>query len=90
MFGRREGTVLHSDSGFQYTSYTFRRTLVLAGMLQNLNDTAYCYDNARMEKFCATMKKEKLYQILTYSMKRVKLPSSDKTSVITMPRKSTA
>ena len=28
------------------------------------------YDNARMESFFATLKKEKLYQISTYRMKR--------------------
>ena len=69
-YGRLEGTILHSDSGCQYTSYAFRRTLVSAGLIQSLSGTAHCYDNARMESFFATLKKEKLYQLPTYRMKR--------------------
>lgn len=63
-------TVLHSDRGCQYTSYAFRRELVTNGLIQSLSGTAHCYDNARMESFFATLKKEKLYQIPTYRMKR--------------------
>ena len=69
-YGRLEGTILHSDRGCQYTSYAFRRTLVSSGLIQSLSGTAHCYDNARMESFFATLKKEKLYQIPTYKMKR--------------------
>ncbi|WP_037324667.1 IS3 family transposase, partial [Ruminococcus flavefaciens] len=65
-----EGSVLHSDRGCQYTSYAFRRELVTNGLIQSLSGTAHCYDNARMESFFATLKKEKLYQIPTYRMKR--------------------
>lgn len=69
-YGRLEGTILHSDRGCQYTSYAFRRKLVTNGLIQSLSGTAHCYDNARMESFFATLKKEKLYQIPTYRMKR--------------------
>ena len=69
-YGPFEGTILHSDRGCQYTSYAFRRTLVSAGLIQSLSGTAHCYDNARMESFFATLKKEKLYQLPTYRMKR--------------------
>ena len=69
-YGRLEGTILHSDRGCQYTSYAFRRTLVSSGLIQSLSGTAHCYDNARMESFFATLKKEKLYQLPTYRMKR--------------------
>ncbi len=69
-YGRLEGTILHSDRGCQYTSYAFRSKLVSDGILQSLSGTAHCYDNARMESFFATLKKEKLYQIPTYRMKR--------------------
>ena len=69
-YGRLEGTILHSDRGCQYTSYAFRRTLVSAGLIQSLSGTAHCYDNAQMESFFATLKKEKLYQLPTYRMKR--------------------
>ena len=69
-YGPFEGTILHSDRGCQYTSYAFRRTLVSAGLIQSLSGTANCYDNARMESIFATLKKEKLYQLPTYRMKR--------------------
>ena len=48
----------------------FRRELVTNGLIQSLSGTAHCYDNARMESFFATLKKEKLYQMPTYRMKR--------------------
>ena len=69
-YGKLNGTILHSDCGCQYTSYAFRRALVSAGMIQSLSGTAHCYDNARMESFFATLKKEKLYKLPTYRMKR--------------------
>ena len=72
-YGRLEETVLHSDRGCQYTSYAFRRELVTNGLIQSLSGTAHCYDNARMESFFATLKKEKLYQLSTYRMKRKEL-----------------
>ena len=69
-YGKLDGAILHSDRGCQYTSYAFRRTLVTNGIIQSLSGTARCYDNARMESFFATLKKEKLYQIPTYRMNR--------------------
>ena len=68
-YGRLEGNVLYSDRGCQYTSYAFRRELVTNGLIQSLSGTAHCFDNARMESFFATLKKEKLYQIPAYKMK---------------------
>ena len=38
--------------------------------MQSLSGTGHCYDNARIESFFATLKKEKLYQIPTYRMKK--------------------
>lgn len=67
---RLEGAILHSDRGSQYTSEAFREELSRAGVKQSLSGTAHCYDNARMESFFATLKKELLYRIPTYRMKR--------------------
>ena len=64
------GTVLHSDRGSQYTSTAFRSKLRKLGIIQSLSGAAHCYDNARMESFFATLKKEKLYRIPTYRMTR--------------------
>lgn len=64
------GAVFHSDRGCQYTSYDFRAKISTCGMCQSLSGTAHCFDNARMESFFATLKKEKLYRIPTYRMTR--------------------
>ena len=67
-YGNLEGVMLHSDRGSQYTSDAFRSILSTYGMIQSLSGTGKCYDNARMESFFATLKKEKLYRIPTYAM----------------------
>lgn len=63
-----KGAILHSDRGSQYTSGEFRETLEKKGIRQSLSGVAHCYDNARMESFFATLKKELLYRIPTYRM----------------------
>lgn len=62
------GMILHSDRGSQYTSTEFRAELVKYGAIQSMSGTGRCYDNARMESFFATLKKEKLYKIDTTKM----------------------
>ena len=63
------GAILHSDRESQYTSEAFREKLSNAGVLQSLSGVNHCFDNARMESFFATLKKELLYRIPTYKMK---------------------
>lgn len=65
-----EDCILHSDRGSQYTSKAFRTALMQAGVQQSLSGVDHCYDNSRMESFFATLKKELLYRIPTYRMKR--------------------
>ena len=69
-YGNLQGVVLHSDRGSQYTSEAYRKLLKACGIMQSLSGTGHCYDNARIESFFATLKKEKLYQIPTYRMKK--------------------
>ena len=64
------GAVFHSDRGSQYTSAAFRAELVRCGLTQSLSGTGHCFDNARMESFFATLKKEKIYQIAAYKLTR--------------------
>ena len=64
------GAVFHSDRGSQYTSLAFRSELSRCGMIQSLSGTGHCFDNARMESFFATLKKEKIYQIAAYKLPR--------------------
>lgn len=65
-----DGVILHSDRGSQYTSDAFRNELQEHGITQSLSGTGHCFDNARMESFFATLKKEKLYRMPTYRMTR--------------------
>lgn len=60
--------ILHSDRGSQFTSNIFRNTLAQYGAIQSMSSVGRCYDNARMESFFATLKKEKLYKMDTTKM----------------------
>jgi transposase InsO family protein len=59
------GMVFHSDRGSQFTSHAFRESLANRDAIQSMSGTGRCYDNARMESFFATLKKEKLYPLKT-------------------------
>ena len=61
------GTILHSDHGSQYTSEDFKAVLARHNVIQSLNAVGHFYDNARI---FATLKKETLYRIPTYKMKK--------------------
>lgn len=63
------GAILHSDRGSQYTSDEFRLLLKKNNIQQSLSGVDCCFDNARMESFFATLKKELLYRIPTHRMK---------------------
>jgi len=68
------GMIFHSDRGSQFTSQVFRECLAKRDAIQSMSGTGRCYDNARMESFFATLKKEKLYKINTerYPMAHIK------------------
>lgn len=68
------GMIFHSDRGSQFTSQAFRESLAKRNAIQSMSGKGRCYDNARMESFFATLKKEKLYKIKTerYPMAYVK------------------
>lgn len=74
---RGHSMILHSDRGSQFTSAVFRASLARHGAIQSMSGTGKCYDNARMESFFATLKKEKLYRINTR-----KLPMAQVKSII--------
>lgn len=71
LYGKKlRGAIFHSDRGSQYTSEAFKNALQKAGLCQSLSGTGHCFDNARMESFFATLKKEKIYQISAYKLTR--------------------
>jgi putative transposase len=56
-----EGLIHHSDRGSQYTSYAFQGELSAWSMTASFTGTGACLDNAYIESFFATLKKELLY-----------------------------
>lgn len=60
--------ILRSDRAGRFTSSEFRAVLKKYGAIQSMSSAGSCYDNARMESFFATLKKEKLYQIDTKTL----------------------
>ncbi|MGP1604067.1 MAG: integrase core domain-containing protein [Treponema sp.] len=57
------------NEGSQYTSKAYKIELARHHALQRMSGVGKCYDNARMESFFATLKKEKLYRIDTTNLK---------------------
>jgi len=53
-----EGLVAHSDRGGQYASEHYQRLLAKQGITCSMSRKGNCYDNAPMESFFATLKKE--------------------------------
>lgn len=56
------GALIHSDRGFQYTSYAFKNRLDKAGLKQSMSKVGRCIDNGPMESFWGTLKCEKYYR----------------------------
>jgi putative transposase len=56
-----EGLVAHSDRGSQYASEHYRRRLTGHGITCSMSRRANCWDNAPMESFFASLKKEPVH-----------------------------
>lgn len=72
-YGKQDGLIFHSDRGSQYTSREYRRDLSRYGMMQSMGRTGSCFDNARMESFWATLKKDLLYRLPLRTMTRAQV-----------------
>lgn len=59
--GSQQGLIHHSDRGSQYTSYLYQRELASQGMLASFTAQGACLDNAAIESFWASLKKELIY-----------------------------
>ena len=69
-YGRTPEMILHSDHGSQYTSRLFRDFLKAQDARQSMGRTGSCFDNARMESFFATLKKELIYGLTLSQLSR--------------------
>jgi putative transposase len=57
-----EGLIHHSDRGVQYASGPYREVLERHGITQSMSRKGNCLDNAPMESFFASLKKEQVHQ----------------------------
>ncbi|MDQ3398687.1 MAG: IS3 family transposase, partial [Deinococcota bacterium] len=55
------GLIHQSDRGSQYTSRLYQSSLVAQGMLPSFSGKGACFDNAVIESFWATLKRELVY-----------------------------
>jgi transposase InsO family protein len=56
------GLVHHSDRGVQYASEAYRQRLAQAGILPSMSRRGNCYDNAAMESFWSSLKRELVHR----------------------------
>ena len=63
----KEGVILHSDRGTQYTSKAFVEFCESVNVTQSMSKAGYPYDNAPMERYFNTLKNEciNLYEFTT-------------------------
>jgi putative transposase len=57
------GLVHHSDRGVQYASEAYRQQLAAAGVQPSMSRKGNCYDNALMESFWSSLKRELVHRV---------------------------
>jgi putative transposase len=67
-----KGVLHHSDRGVQYACQAYRKQLKAAGLVASMSRRGNCYDNAAMEAFWSTLKREAMAQSATWSKDRVR------------------
>jgi transposase InsO family protein len=72
-YGHEENCIMHGDRGSQFTSHLYREVLSNQGFRQSMGRTGCCYDNAKMESFWATLKKELIYNLPLSTMTKSEL-----------------
>jgi putative transposase len=60
--GKAMDLLHHSDQGSQYTSEDFQRLLADQGVTCSMSRRGDCWDNAAMESFFSTLKRERVYR----------------------------
>ena len=58
----KAGRVHHSDRGVQYASAAYRQRLAAAGVQPSLRRKGNCYDNAALESFWSSLKRELVHR----------------------------
>jgi putative transposase len=60
--GDVDGVVFHSDRGCQYTANDYRRLCLSARIRQSMGATGQCFDNAAVESFFGSFKRELVHR----------------------------
>jgi putative transposase len=68
--GLQADCIMHSDRGAQYTSTEYREKLAELGLRHSVGRTGQCWDNALAESFFATLKNERVYQMVYPTRKK--------------------
>lgn len=58
---KNNGTIIHSDQGWQYQMIMYQNKLKENGIIQSMSRKGNCLDNAMMENFFGVMKREMYY-----------------------------
>jgi transposase InsO family protein len=70
--GYPQGVIHHSDRGIQYASQAYRQELQRGRLVASMSRKGNCYDNAAMEAFWSTLKREAMAESITWSKERVR------------------
>jgi len=66
------GVIHHSDRGIQYACGQYRQELQRHGVITSMSRKGNCYDNAAMEAFWSTLKREALEESAGWTKDRVR------------------
>lgn len=67
-----KGVIHHSDRGSQYCSHDYQKEMKKYGFISSMSRKGNCYDNACIESFWGTLKKELIYRLPLISRKAMK------------------
>jgi transposase InsO family protein len=70
--GYPRGVIHHSDRGIQYACAEYRRELQRRGLIASMSRKGNCYDNAAMEAFWSTLKREAMADSDQWTKDRVR------------------
>lgn len=70
--GYPRGVIHHSDRGVQYACWEYRRKLLQHQLVASMSRRGNCYDNAAMESFWSTLKREAVPDSAQWTKNRVR------------------
>lgn len=71
------GLIHHSDRGSQYASYEYQKRLNKAQAISSMSRKGDCYDNAPMESFFSSLKRERVHRRKYWSRQEATLDLQD-------------